>query len=118
MKIQYHLLIGCIGGFVFDKNFLIGALIIDIPLLFNEIKIRYYQQNFDPSEVSALSLFLYRITHSLLILIPIIYFNQYYLGMGVLIHQIMDWFTHQGIFETRIFFPISKKSIKELINNE
>jgi len=107
MHIGTHFLVGALGSvFLGDEKFLLGSIILDLPLVINEYKIRRYKYKFDPSRVSSIEIKLYRITHSLFFIPIMFYTGGIYFSIGGLIHQILDWFSHTGRFRTQILYPI------------
>jgi len=104
-----HAIVGVIGSIVFNWGFLLGSILPDISLLYNEIKIQTRRKKFDPSEVSKIELSIYRFTHSLIFVFLLIPFPS--IALGCLFHQVMDWYSHDGIFKTMIFYPFSRRTI-------
>ena len=103
MNIKKHFYIGILGSIIMKSEwFLYGSLVIDLPLVFNEYKIQKNKCNFDPNEVSVIETILYRITHSLFFIPMMFYTGGWIFCIGGGVHQIMDWGTHTGKFNTRI----------------
>src|SRR3989304_6174642 len=109
MMLPAHSIVGVIGRIVFNWGFLLGSILPDISLLYNEIKIQTRRKKFDPSEVSKIELSIYRFTHSLIFVFLLIPFPS--IALGCLFHQVMDWYSHDGIFKTMIFYPFSRRTI-------
>lgn len=108
----YHATLGVVGyAITKEPLFLVGSVIPDFALIYNEAKLRIKKIPFDDSKVDSVTLFMYRFTHSLLFLI-IPFMINFWFGVAWLIHQLTDWFTHVGVFSTMPLFPLSKKSIK------
>lgn len=105
MNILFHLLVGIVGYVIFnDIQFLVGSIIIDFPLIYNEFKIRINKKTFNDNEVDKVSKIMYRITHSSFILIPLIFINPF-LTLGVAVHQLIDYFSHKNLFSAIPFYP-------------
>jgi len=112
MNALYHIGLGVIGTVVTgDPLFLLGSVIPDITMMFNEIDLRLNKTEFNEDNVKPWILTTYRILHSVLIL-PLIYLFGINFFVGYLIHQITDWFTHTGKFATMPIYPISKYQFK------
>ena len=113
MNIIAHLFVGIIG-YIITGNvlFLIGRVIPDIPLIYNEYKIRKNKKIFNDKQVDKWSKLFYRIFHSLFILIPAFFIGTY-LALGILIHQVIDWFTHRNSFTTIPLYPIKYQFKKD-----
>lgn len=108
MNFKYHLAIGIVGSIILkDWHFLIGSIIPDLPLLFNELNILLKKRKFSLSELNMAELRGYRVTHSLLI-IPFLLFN-YQFAIAITLHQISDWFTHTGEMSSMPFYPFQYK---------
>jgi hypothetical protein len=119
MGIDKHLLIGLIGYVtVFPSSFFIlGSVVIDLPLIVNEIQIQRKKISFDSSLLTSTEKNLYRGTHSLFFVV-LVSFLEPTLAMGVLIHQLCDWISHEGEMVTQPFFPVSKINVKEIFKWE
>lgn len=115
MNIKTHFVLGVLGAIILkSETFLVGSIILDFPLLVNEYKIWKKKKDFNPEDVSKTETILYRTTHSLLFLPIMFWIGGLYFCLGGLIHQIIDWFSHVGKFNTRILYPVSRKRISEI----
>jgi len=112
MNFLYHTSLGVIGTIITDDPmFLVGSIIPDITMMFNEIIIRKNKQEFDENKVKPWILNSYRFLHSLVIL-PLIWLLGINFFIGYVIHQVTDWFTHVGRFATMPFYPLNKYQFK------
>lgn len=112
MNAFYHLSLGIVGTLITDDPmFLVGSIIPDITMMFNEIELRSKRKQFDENKVKPWVVNSYRILHSLLIL-PLVFLLGINFFIGYLLHQISDWFTHVGKFATMPFYPLSKYQFK------
>lgn len=109
MNIKYHLLMGISGAIILNEPyFLIGSIICDIPLIYNEYKLKKNKTYFIPEKVDKVSLIFYKITHSIWFFLFGFIFSSY-LSFGILIHLLMDSISHTGIFSLMPFYPIKYK---------
>ena len=117
MNILIHGATGIIGELLFPSSglFFIGCICPDVILLKNEIKLRVARKEFAAEKVGNISYFLYKITHSILFFCFCFLFLNKIFAIGILCHQLMDWFSHCGRFETQPFYPITNKTVKELL---
>jgi len=117
MNIIGHFLIGAAQSLITQNPLpLLGNLFPDIVLIPNEISIKE-NEAFDDEKVEQYVMTLYFITHSLLFSTLCIFLNPMF-GLGVLTHQIVDWYSHLGRFRTRPLYPISNWKIGKDINKK
>lgn len=113
MNILYHLSTGATLDLIFNTSGIctVASILPDVILIPNEIKLIIKNIPFKENEVNKFIVKAYYLSHSLLILLPLLFVSKY-IFISILIHQIQDWFTHTGIFSTRPFYPISNYKIK------
>jgi len=107
-----HLLFGIAGGYFIGWEFLLGSILPDISLCVNEIKLQIKRKKFDPEKVSKIEFILYQLTHSLFFAFIFLKFPP--LALGVFFHQVLDWSSHNGKFEIKIFYPFSRRVIMKI----
>jgi len=116
MHIVIHSSIGLVGGLVFESpGFFVASIFPDVVLIGNEIKLLVKKQKFNPQKVDSISITLYYLTHSLWIVILSFFLFDSLVATAIMIHQVVDWFSHTGVFETKPFYPVCHKSIKQLL---
>lgn len=117
MNIVGHFIIGMTQSVITQNPLpLLGNLLPDVSLIPNEIKIKKTGV-FDEKNVDEYVMKSYFLTHSLLFSI-ICYLINPLLGIGVLTHQIIDWYTHVGRFRTRPFYPFSNHKMGKEISDK
>jgi 7-cyano-7-deazaguanine synthase in queuosine biosynthesis len=118
MNIFGHLIVGTIQS-VFTGSILplIGSLLPDAVLVSNEVQNRRKGQHFDENKVDNITYFLYMFTHSLSFAFLVCYFSPL-LSFGIIVHQLIDWYTHTNKFRTMPLFPFSFKQIGVKINDK
>lgn len=111
MNLIYHSIVGVSLYLIFDsKEMLISSILPDLTLGYNEIKLFLNKKRFDENEVDNISYTIYHLVHSLLFCF-ICFIINFDFGVGLLIHQICDWFTHTGRFSTIPLYPLLKWKI-------
>jgi len=111
MHLKWHLLSGVIGIPQFGFIFFIGAVVPDLPLIYNEIKIRKARKPFNSNTLSKVELIIYRVFHSILLTIVLWLFKPELAG-GILLHIILDAFTHSGKMAWQPLYPLSAFTFK------
>jgi len=102
MNIIYHCVAGGIGTIVTGSPwFFIGSIVPDIPMSINEAM----STEFIPEDVPDVIVLMYRVFHSLFILLPLYYINPY-LTLGYGVHLLCDGFSHTGRFTWMPMYPI------------
>ena len=117
MHFKWHLLSGVVGAPQFGLIFLVGAVIPDLPLIWNEIKIQKTGKSFDSNSLSKVELTMYRVSHSILLVIGLGLIKPELAG-GVLLHIIIDAFTHSGKMAWQPLYPLSTFSFKRKTNQK
>lgn len=113
MNLRYHLAVGIIGEVVVPSHglFLLFSIAPDVPLIFNEIKLRREKRRFDPEAVSPEAFFMYHLCHSIFVT-ALLWSLSAPAGAAHLIHVVADWFTHTGRFAAMPFYPFWQYRIK------
>jgi 7-cyano-7-deazaguanine synthase in queuosine biosynthesis len=118
MNIFGHIIIGAIQSVVCSSPMpLIGNILPDVVLIPNEIKNTIDGKKFDDNKVNSLIYNCYMFTHSMLFAVILGTYNIH-LGIGIITHQIVDWFTHTNKFRTMPFYPFSKYQVGITINEK
>lgn len=112
MHFKWHLLTGVVGASQLGFVFLVGAVIPDLPLIRNEVKIQKTGKPFNSNTLSKIELVMYRVFHSLL-LITLVALIKPALASGMLLHVIIDAFTHNGKMSWQPLYPLSSFSFKK-----
>ena len=105
MNIAAHATTGLIQSAIVRSWWpLVGSILPDLPLLGNEIKMRFTGKAFDEDDIDEPILAAYRFTHSL--------FFAFMLGLtdplvafGVIVHQLMDWLSHGDNLRAQPLWP-------------
>jgi len=112
MHFKWHLLSGVIGATQLGLGFFVGAVIPDLPLVWNEIKIRKTGKSFNANSLSKVELIMYRVSHSMLLII-VLWLVKPELSSGVLVHVILDMFTHSGKMSWQPLYPLFTFTLKK-----
>ena len=103
MNIIYHTSIGVAGLLItHDPMFLVGSVIQDVTLLYNEI----VNRPFNPTKVDRVSMFMYSVVHSVWVVLLAFLVSPTF-GIAYAIHVGTDSFTHTGKFAWKPYYPLS-----------
>jgi hypothetical protein len=113
MHLKYHALVGLIGDVALNGHgvVFVASIAPDLTLLFNELRLRYKKQRFSPALVDEYSFTAYHLAHSTFTT-ALLYFIDWRLACGHLLHTIPDWFTHTGRFSAMPLYPFSRFRIE------
>jgi hypothetical protein len=118
MNIFGHIVVGSVQSLLTGSVLpLFGSLLPDAVLISNEVRNRRKGQHFSENKVNDIIYNLYMFTHSLTFALIVFCFSPL-LSFGIIVHQVIDWFTHTNRFRTMPFYPFSKKQIGVEINNK
>lgn len=107
MNIKYHAACGILLDCTITKFpiGLISSIIPDVPLIKNEIKLILNKEKFDENKISQSTFIFYKITHSFLFGLCIIFLSKTF-AIGYNVHLLLDCFSHIGKFTAVPFYPL------------